>query len=77
MTAPPSLQGTFSPGKEKGVVEGIVHDSRSNFLVPVPEVRSFGKMNARRETPSRRVSNGNGVPKLSARKSSWLKKRLW
>ncbi len=28
-------------GNEKGVVEGIVKYSRANFLVPVPQVRSW------------------------------------
>lgn len=31
---------------EKGVVEGMVKYARSNFLVPVPEVRDFNELNA-------------------------------
>ncbi len=31
---------------EKGVVEGTVKYARSNFFVPVPEVRDFGELNA-------------------------------
>ena len=31
---------------EKGVVEGVVKFSRSNFLVPVPQVKDFDELNA-------------------------------
>ena len=31
---------------EKGVVEGVVKFSRSNFLVPVPRVKDFDELNA-------------------------------
>jgi len=34
-------------GNEKGVVEGIVKFARRNFMVPVPEVRSFAELNER------------------------------
>jgi transposase len=40
-------------GNEKGVVEGIVRYSRSNFLVPVPQVRSLEELNARLEDSCR------------------------
>jgi transposase len=40
-------------GNEKGVVEGIVRYSRSNFLVPVPQVRSLDELNARLEEACR------------------------
>jgi transposase len=36
-------------GNEKGVVEGVVRYSRSNFLVPVPQVRTLDELNARLE----------------------------
>jgi transposase len=36
-------------GNEKGVVEGMVRYSRSNFLVPVPQVRALDELNARLE----------------------------
>ena len=32
-------------GNEKGVVESMVRYTRSNFMVPVPEVRSFDELN--------------------------------
>ena len=40
-------------GNEKGVVEGMVRFSRSNFLVPVPQVRSLDELNARLEQSCR------------------------
>ena len=40
-------------GNEKGVVEGMVRYSRSNFLVPVPQVRSLDELNARLEVSCR------------------------
>jgi transposase len=40
-------------GNEKGVVEGIVRYSRSNFLVPVPQVRALDELNARLEESCR------------------------
>jgi len=40
-------------GNEKGVVEGTVRYSRSNFLVPVPQVRSLDELNARLEESCR------------------------
>jgi len=40
-------------GNEKGVVEGIVRYSRSNFLVPVPRVRALDELNARLEESCR------------------------
>ena len=40
-------------GNEKGVVEGMVRYSRSNFLVPVPQVRSLDQLNARLEESCR------------------------
>lgn len=40
-------------GNEKGVVEGMVRYSRSNFLVPVPQVRSLDELNARLEESCR------------------------
>ena len=40
-------------GNEKGVVEGIVRYSRTNFLVPVPQVRSLEELNARLEESCR------------------------
>lgn len=40
-------------GNEKGVVEGMVRYSRSNFLVPVPEVRTLDELNARLEDSCR------------------------
>ena len=61
-------------GNEKGVVEGIVRYSRSNFLVPVPQVRSLDELNARledacREDRKRRLrgQRASGPP----RKSCW------
>jgi len=40
-------------GNEKGVVEGIVRYARTNFLVPVPQVRSLEELNARLEESCR------------------------
>ena len=40
-------------GNEKGVVEGMVRYTRSNFLVPVPQVRSLDELNARLEQSCR------------------------
>ncbi len=40
-------------GNEKGVVEGMVGYSRSNFLVPVPEVHHLDELNARLEASCR------------------------
>lgn len=40
-------------GNEKGVVEGIVRYGRSNFLVPVPQVRTLEELNARLEESCR------------------------
>ena len=40
-------------GNEKGVVEGIVRYSRSNFLVPVPQVDALEQLNARLEDSCR------------------------
>jgi transposase len=40
-------------GNEKGVVESIVRYSRSNFLVPVPQVNSLEELNATLETACR------------------------
>lgn len=40
-------------GNEKGVVEGIVRYSRTNFLVPVPQVRDVEELNARLEESCR------------------------
>ena len=40
-------------GNEKGVVEGMVGYSRSNFLVPVPEVYHLDELNARLEASCR------------------------
>lgn len=39
---------------EKGVVEGIVKYARSNFLVPVPQVRDLAELNAMLEAMCRR-----------------------
>jgi len=54
-------------GNEKGVVEGIVRYSRSNFLVPVPQVRTLDELNARLEASCRedlkRQLRGKGRPK--------------
>lgn len=40
-------------GNEKGVVEGMVRYSRSNFMVPVPQVRGLDELNARLEESCR------------------------
>jgi hypothetical protein len=40
-------------GNEKGVVEGMVRFTRSNFLVPVPQVRRLDELNARLEQSCR------------------------
>lgn len=40
-------------GNEKGIVERIVGYSRSNFLVPVPQVRNLDDLNASLETSCR------------------------
>lgn len=54
-------------GNEKGVVEGMVRYSRSNFLVPVPQVRGLDELNARLEQSCRddlkRRLRGQGRPK--------------
>jgi transposase len=40
-------------GNEKGVVEGMVRFTRSNFLVPVPQLRRLDELNARLEQSCR------------------------
>jgi len=38
--------GRPGKGNDKGKVEGLVKYSRSNFMVPIPEVASFDDLNA-------------------------------
>jgi transposase len=39
--------GRPAKGNDKGKVEGLVKFSRANFMVPIPEARSFEELNAR------------------------------
>jgi len=60
---------------EKGVVENIVRYARSNFMVPVPQVKSFDHLNEQlwescRNEQHRRL-RGKGKPKLEL----WLEDR--
>ena len=53
-------------GNEKGVVEGMVKFTRSNFLVPVPQVRDFEELNGQlrqrcEEDRQRRVRGKEGI----------------
>ncbi len=53
---------------EKGVVEGVVKFSRSNFLVPVPQVKDFNELNAMlfdkcRQDLNRRLRGKSGTKK--------------
>lgn len=56
-------------GNEKGVVEGMVAYSRSNFLVPVPQVSDLEELNARLEVSCRedlkRQLRGKTQPKAA------------
>jgi len=58
---------TVRRGNEKGVVEGIVKYSRSNFMVPVPQVRNLEELNDQLEVKCRgdleRKLRGKGLPK--------------
>jgi len=53
---------------EKGVVEGVVKFSRSNFMVPVPQVKDFDELNAMlrdkcRQDLNRRLRGKSGPKK--------------
>ncbi len=53
---------------EKGVVEGVIKFARSNFLVPVPQVKDFNELNAMlfdkcRQDLNRRLRGKSGTKK--------------